>query len=83
MAAFGFVTNLLNVSKIPKKARKLFVSMSGIGPLSKAYESFVLPLNYTDGIEKYSKNSSQKLISHRLVLNLVAEVGIAPTTFRL
>ncbi len=26
----------------------LHVSVNGIGPLSKAYESFVLPLNYTD-----------------------------------
>ena len=26
------------------------MSMSGIEPLSKAYESFVLPLNYTDNI---------------------------------
>ena len=29
--------------------------MSGIEPLSKAYESFVLPLNYTDNGVEYSR----------------------------
>ena len=32
-----------------------FVSMDGIEPSSKAYESFVLPLNYTDSTLKYNR----------------------------
>ena len=33
----------------------LFVSTDGIGPSSKAYESFVLPLNYADNISTIAR----------------------------
>ena len=35
--------------------RSEVVPVNGIGPLFKAYESFVLPLNYTGGIETLTK----------------------------
>lgn len=47
--------------------------MSGIGPLSKAYESFVLPLNYTGVIDR-----SDIYLTGMSPADLVAGPGIEP-----
>ena len=43
--------------------------MGGIGPPSKAYESFVLPLNYTDMFQNIAKNGVK---SHFLLLSILS-----------
>ena len=37
-----------------------FVSMDGIGPSSEAYESSVLPLNYTDNVSNITENTTKR-----------------------
>ena len=66
------------------------VSVNGIGPLSKAYESFVLPLNYTDKclfnfreLPKYNKKWPKSPLFVVFYFILVAEAGIEPAIFRL
>ncbi len=56
---FRVVTKNRSVVRFHKKAPLFIVSMSGIGPLSKAYESFVLPLNYTDNNTEYTREMAR------------------------
>jgi hypothetical protein len=55
---YFLTTNLENVTDFTFLG-KIIVSMSGIGPLSKAYESFVLPLNYTDNDLEYNRKMTK------------------------
>ncbi len=55
-----YLPNQLYTDKRTASRQTNFVSMNGIEPLSKAYESFVLPLNYTDNRDNITGNCQKQ-----------------------
>ena len=55
----GNLPNQLYTDENTTLRQPKFVSMNGIEPLSKAYESFVLPLNYTDNKDNITEKSPE------------------------